>query len=97
MIKCESEISTPASNGLTKIEEHDEFESNDQCNEDAKPNSVSQDKIDGDDTMQKNNELSKMCEMNNDFDPLNYAIEFFGNYNSDANQFCAKPVISSQG
>lgn len=97
MIKCEPEKSAPVSNGLTKIEEHDEFENNDQCNQDDQTACLSQDIVDGEDITENDTEVSKLDDCTNDFDPLKYAIEFFANYNSDTNQFCVKPVISSQG
>ena len=82
MIKCESDKSA---NGLTKIEEQEEIENDDQDTEKDYDN-------------QKKDNDGKMKDENcNDFDPLTYAIEFFSNYNTDKNQFCIKPSISSQG
>ena len=81
MIKCESDKGT---NGLTKIEEQEEIENDDQDPEKVHNNL----KEDAEEKMKDEN-----C---NDFDPLTYAIEFFSNYNTDKNQFCVKPSISSQ-
>ena len=97
MIKCDSDKGIKIANSLTKIEEHEEIENEENSNEAAEMNCAveaqSKDQI----KLQKDNEFTMKDENSNDFDPLKYAIEFFSSYNSDTNQFSIKSSLSSQG
>ena len=96
MVECESEKTNTGPNALTKIEEHEEYETSEtSCDDDLIKNINTIDTKLSDDEC-KGKETSKTDPSYIEFDPLKYAIEFFANYNSDSNQVCW-PLVTSQG